>query len=150
MSFSPMTTTDETHKPLFMSPEHVQILNERLENAKEVHETCAALPQDVLIAYRMVEEDTGKVHWWQMTFARKQGVHLALGKPAGEPDVLFESDYWSMVKGASATDAGEQHSEPPPRISGDLALMQIVATAFETARRAARVPVRWPSRPSDL
>ncbi|GAB2600914.1 hypothetical protein GCM10027034_37590 [Ramlibacter solisilvae] len=141
-----MANPGEADQPLFMSEEHVRIMNDRLAKSDEVKNACAALPRDVLLAFRLVNEDTGAVHWWQMSFKQQGGVDFALGEPEGNADLLFESGYWAMLANTAAQRAGEPLPEPQPQMTGDVSVMQLISTAFLATQRAAAVPVRMPPR----
>jgi hypothetical protein len=132
-------------KPVFMSEAHVELMNERLAASSATLEACGRMPSDVLIAYRLRDEDTEAVVWWQMRFSRTAGVRFLLGEPSAVPDVTFEGGYWSMVEGAMAQRRGEA-VRPDVEMKGDAGALQLISEAFGLAQGVATVPVEMPKR----
>lgn len=132
-------------RPMFMSAEHVRRMNALLAASDGVRQACAALPRDVTLGYRLDDEASGGVHWWQMHFSRRDGVHFAL-QPDAPADVRFDGGYWAMLDNMAAQREGKAPSAPQPQAVGDASVIELVMPAFTAAQDAARIPVRMPVR----
>jgi len=135
-----------TPNPIFMSPEHVSVMNARLAASGETKQACAALEKDGVLAFRLTDEDTGETIWWQMRFSRTEGASFALQQPDSPADLTLSCGYWAMVEGMKAQQAGRS-TGPDMESVGDDSLMTRIAAAFAAARTAATIPIEWPQRP---
>ncbi|GAB2600965.1 hypothetical protein GCM10027034_37660 [Ramlibacter solisilvae] len=129
-----------------MSPEHVDIMNTQLAASEELRASCARLPKDLLIAYRLVDEDTGAVHWWQLILSVRDCVYFTLEEPASPPSVTFESGYWAMLEGTMAQREGRPSTATPPKLIGDPAALEVMSETWGLAQRIAKVDVEMPTR----
>jgi len=114
---------------LFMSPQHVETMNELLAASEEVKEAAAALDRDYVILYELSNGRAGVTEYWSLSFA---GGEVRFGLEAvADPDVKLVGDWYRMVTASRLGREGE-HVDPG------------VAVAFEAAGRVATVPVDWP------
>jgi len=128
---------------VFMSPEHVAALNERLAASQDARDACARLSSDVLIVQHLTDEDGGPDVWWQVRFSREEGSSLRLGKPEREPDVLYQGGYWAMIAYMTARD----FSAPPPLTrTGDASVEAGASEAHKASQACAIREVTFPVR----
>jgi predicted dienelactone hydrolase len=138
-----------TKKPLFMSRRHVDMMNALLADSATTKAAAAALPHDVLVAFKLVDDDSGTMHWWQLNFSRNDGIQFELGEPSRSADLMFVGKYREMVEATLASRNGMPASGPGHReLVGDPALLQTVAAAFAEARKVATVDVESPQFPA--
>jgi predicted dienelactone hydrolase len=138
-----------TGKPLFMSRRHVDIMNRLLADSAATNAAAAALPRDVLVAFKLMDDDSGATHWWQLDFSRSHGVRFGLGEPDRPADLLFVGKYREVVE-ASLASRGGLPTAMPGRCEtvGDVSLRQTITEAFAEARKVATVDVEPPRFPA--
>jgi hypothetical protein len=125
-------------RPLFMSPEHVAILNERLDASSEVKRLCAEQAQDYVLLYVLHNNPTGQTEYRRTDIRRDGGVFLALALADGNVDASISGDYWKIL------DALAGKGTLPP-VDGDpdrIATIGKVLTSKEV--KACAVPVTFP------
>ena len=138
-----------TEKPLFMSRRHVDIMNALLADSAAANAAAAALPHDVLVAFRLEDDDSGATHWWQLNFSRSDGIRFGLGEPSRAADLLFVGKYREMVEATLASRSGKPSAVPGHReIVGDVSVLQTIAEAFAEAKKVATVDVELPRFPT--
>jgi hypothetical protein len=123
-------------KLLFMSMEHVDLMNRLLADDAASLEACAALARRYTLAYEL-SRDGGTV-WWTMEFDPKTGVRFGLVAPEQPADLTFHGGYRAMLDATARTKAGEQVPMPLTP-SGDLKVMEVVGAAFAAARSKATI-----------
>jgi len=123
-------------KLLFMSVEHVELMNRLLADDAASLEACAALPRRYTLAYEL-SRDGGTV-WWTMDFDPKTGVRFGLVAPEQPADLTFHGGYRAMLDATARSKAGEQ-VPMPLTTSGDLKVMEVVGAAFAAARGKATI-----------
>jgi hypothetical protein len=138
---------------IFMSPEHVALLNEHARASPEIRAACARLPRDVVLAYKLSDEDSGALTWWQSHYHRAEGISLVLGEPTAPVDAVTETGYWAMIeqteamiRGNSSFDAVAEQAVPQM----DPAMAQAMALVGEAHGLAwalgLTIPVDFPRR----
>jgi gamma-glutamyltranspeptidase/glutathione hydrolase len=142
----------ETVNPLiFMSPEHIRLLNERVNQSLDVRAACARLPRDIRIAYQLHDEDGGSDIWWQVLYSQKEGCILALGAPQGPVDASLEAGYWTTLQ---QTEAAIRGSAKPDEVAAGVASLTGQAAAAEAHAQAwlvgLMIDVEFPQRGRDL
>ncbi|HVT35544.1 MAG TPA: hypothetical protein VHE37_08170 [Nevskiaceae bacterium] len=130
-------------KPLFMSPEHVRLMNERLAGDVASKSACAALPRRYQLAYRL--EDGERVVWWTTVFDPAGGVRFHLAPPEGDADLQFSGSYWAMIEFTQRSKQGDAGSFPLTT-GGDLNTYAIIMPAFAAAQAAATLDTEFPAR----
>jgi hypothetical protein len=124
---------------LFMSPEHVAVMNEMLSEDEQVRQACSELDRPVTIAYELADgPDASAVHW-SMTFADT----VRFGLAPIEADILFVGDWARMVRATRAGRDGDA-LDPGLEVVGDYAGFEAVAPVFAIAKRVATLPVEFP------
>lgn len=130
------------NKPIFMSQQHVDIMNSLLDADADSKAECAKLARPYWMAYEL--RDAGRTVWWSVEFNPQTGVRFSLAAPASEsPDILYRGDYRAVVR---ATQRAKQQGggELPVTTHGDPGAMAIIAPAFAAAGRAATIASEFP------
>ena len=125
----------------FMSPAHVDRMNELLAASQEVAGACAGLDRDYVVAYELTDGPGGTVHW-VLRFDRVDGARFSLAPPP-YPDLTYVGDWASTIRGARAVRDGTG-DEPWLETRGDPSVIEHVAVAYATAQRTATVEVEFP------
>ncbi len=129
-------------KPGFMSPEHVEAMNQALATSSAIAEACRELDRTGTVHYRLSDGPNGEVHW--TTKVTPAGIAFGLGKPA-RADVVIESDYAAMVRAARAARVGRFESDvETPSVTGDLEFAAAIAPVLAEARSIATFEVEFP------
>jgi hypothetical protein len=127
-------------EPLFMSQEHVDLMNALLEDAPTVQEACQVLGAPRTMTYELADGPGGAdVHW---TVRLDRTVRFSLDRPS-DPDVLLAGDWTRMIRATVAARNGEV-LDPGVTVTGDPALLAQVDAVLEVARAVAAVPVTFP------
>jgi hypothetical protein len=127
--------------PLFMSDEHVQLMNSRLAASPEVASAAGTMDRSYELAYELHDPKAERTEYWLMHLG-PDGVWFAL-EPSESADLTFVGDYRRMVEASRKARSGEQ-SDPGVEPIGDLTVLQTVAEVFAVAQQVGTVPVTWP------
>jgi hypothetical protein len=134
MNSKAVAETAECVKALvFMSSDHVRLLNERVNLSPDVRAACARLRKDFRIAYKLHDEDGGPDIWWQLLFSRTAGCVLTLGPPPGPVDSTFQAGYWATLQ---QTDSAVRGNAKPDEIAAGVASLTGDAAAGEAHAHA--------------
>jgi len=124
--------------PLFMSPEHVDLMNERLEANAVVRGACAALPGAASMGYCLHDGPDGDPVHWAVFFS--DTVRFSLSE---QPcDLLFTGDWRAMIASVRAAQRG-QVVDTGLVASGDETLLESLGQVLAVAQSAA-VPATLP------
>ncbi len=128
-------------KPIFMSQQHVDIMNRLLWADADSKAECAKLDRSYWMVYELT--DAGRTVWWSVEFSPSAGVRFSLDPPvAAVPDVLYLGEYRAVVKATQRSKQGD--STPlPVTTHGRPGTMEIIGPAFAAAR-AATIPSEFP------
>lgn len=128
-------------RPVFMSPEHVERMNQLLAQSAEVLSACAALDRDYELAYELSDGPEGTVYW-VLRFDRRKGAAFSLVRPR-DADVTFLGNWREVINASQRT---RDDGEPPPELDtrGDASALDRVAAAYEAAQRAATIASTFP------
>lgn len=129
-------------KPLFMSPAHVDAMNELLGEASSVHAACKELERRYSLSYELRDGPEGRPVYWSMIFDPDIGVRMGLDK-LERADVTFVGDWAQMIRASAAQRRGEQR-DPGVEIHGDPSVMETVGAVFATAQQVATIDVTFP------
>jgi hypothetical protein len=125
--------------PLFMSPEHVAVMNARLGASEELARAAAGLTRSYVMAYRLTDARTGRVEHWVLHFA-PHGVWFSL-EPSETADLTFVGDYQRMI---DTTRSRGDEDAAGLEVIGDTGMLDAVADVFALAHAVGAVPVTWP------
>ena len=129
-------------KPLFMSAEHVDLMNGLLAADADSRAECAKLDRRYWMSYELA--DAGGTVWWSVEFNPRSGVRFSLEPPAAdEPLILYRGDHRAVVKGTQALKQGGGEGLPVTT-HGDPDVLRIIGPAFAAAGRAATVDSQFP------
>jgi hypothetical protein len=127
--------------PIFMSAEHVEIMNRRLAASEEVAAVAAQMPRSYEVAYRLRDEKADRTEFWLMQLG-PSGVRFAL-EPSESADLTFVGDYQRMIDSSRASRGGET-ADPGLEVLGDPTVLESIAEVFAAAQKVGAVPVSWP------
>jgi hypothetical protein len=127
-------TTDQ--KPLFMSQEHVAIMNERMAASTEVRQLLATLDRPLALAFELTAGPEGKTVHWALVLADTASFSL---QPHPSADVTMRGDWTSMIQ---QTLGQSPRSEITP--TGNLELLPKIMELLEAIRPYGTVPVELP------
>lgn len=130
-----------TDKPLFMSEEHVAILNGRLGESGAVLKLCAGLERDLCLLYKLADGPDGKPVWWRTDFTRAGGMRFSLAPGAAAPQVMISGGYWDVLEAVQG-----KGTMPAPQGEPE-AIQKIMALLTSPEVRACAVHVTFPARP---
>jgi ubiquinone biosynthesis protein UbiJ len=125
---------------LFMSQEHVDVMNALLQDAPTVEAACAALGGPRTLTYDLAGGPDGGAVTWTMRLDRT--VQFSLDR-ADDADVVFSGDWTRMIQATKGGRSGEA-VDPGLTVSGDLQLVAQVGAVLDVARQVAAVPVTFP------
>lgn len=129
-------------KPIFMSQQHVDIMNRILATDADSHAECAKLDRSYWMVYEL--QDADSTVWWSVEFSPSAGVRFSLLPPDTDaPDLLYRGDYREMVKATQRAKQG-QGGEEPVTTHGDPGVLTIIGPAFAAAGRVATIPSEFP------
>lgn len=127
-------------KPLFMSPQHVEVLNARLSTAPEVRELCASFEGDLCLLYELNDGPGSETTYWRTDFSRSDGIRFSLERGHGLPDVLISGSYWDIME-------ANQGRGALPMPKGDATRIARIMSILSSAEvRQCAVPVDFPKR----
>ena len=126
--------------PLFMSIQHVEILNRRLSEADSVKELCAKLERDLSLLYDMTGGPDGAAVYWRTDFSRVDGARFSLERGIGAPDVAITGSYWDVL------DALQGQSAMPAPQGGADDIGTIMGLLSSNEMKQCAVPVTWPTQ----
>lgn len=129
------------NRPIFMSPEHVGIMNDILEDDEASKAACRALEREYLVVYEL--EHGADTVYWTMRFDPESGARFSLAAPERDPDVLFRGDYADTIRVSAAAKAGRE-VDMPWEMKGDSSVLEIIAEPMAAARGAATIDTRMP------
>lgn len=122
--------------PLFMSPEHVAIMNERLALSAEVKYILATLDHPLSMAFELTDGPDGETVHWSLVFAGTARFGL---QPHPSADVTMRGDWTSMIR---QTMGQPTNSEVTPH--GNLDALPKILELVEAIRPHGAVPVTFP------
>lgn len=128
-------------KPIFMSQQHVDIMNRLLEADADSKAECARLDRSYWMVYEL--SDPGGTVWWSVEFSPSAGVRFSLEPPGAAPDILYRGDYRAVVQATQRAKQGGG-GEEPVTTHGDVGVLSIIGPAFAAAGRAATIPSEFP------
>lgn len=131
------------HKPMFMSAEHIALMNRALQASPAVQAACARLQSDLAVAFMLSDgPGGGAVHWCVMC-SRQSGIVMGLGPTTRAADVVVRSDYRAMVRASQGARTGEGGASPMV-VDGDPVVVATVMRLLALARTAGVVDVEFP------
>lgn len=130
--------------PRFMSPQHVDAMNEILEDSTPVQDACSGLARCYTLAYELQAGPDGHPVYWSMVFDPDRGVVMGLDR-LESADMVIRGSWVEAVRAARAQRRGEEH-DPGFEVVGDPAFFTTVSEAYERAQRVASLEVTFPSR----
>lgn len=128
-------------KPIFMSPQHVDIMNRLLDADADSKAECARLDRSYWMVYEL--SAMGGTVWWSVEFSPGAGVRFSLTPPGAAADILYRGDYRAVVQAMQRAKQGDA-SEKPVTTHGDPGVLAIIGPAFAAAGRAATVASEFP------
>lgn len=129
-------------KPVFMSQQHVDTMNDILAKDADSRAECAKLDRSYWMVYEL--DDAGDTAWWSVEFSPTTGVRFSLQPPDTDaPDLLYRGDYRAVVKATQRLKQGGG-GELPVSTHGDPGAMAIIGPAFAAAGRVATIPSEFP------
>lgn len=131
------------NKPIFMSQDHVQRMNDILSADAASKAACAALDRRWNMVYEL-KHGTQTV-WWTMSFDPAQGVAFSLEAPQGAADILFRGEYKAMMDWMRLLKAGDKNAPEPITQSGDPNGMNVIGPAFQAAQQVATLDTEIPA-----
>lgn len=133
--------------PVFMSREHVRIVNRQLANADPVRRACADLDRSYTVGYELHQGPGSAVVHWAIVFDPVDGVRMELAKTEA-PDLTYVGDWARVVRASAAGRRGKQ-LDPGVETRGDVGVLDTVGAAFAAAQEVATVDVRFPDVPGE-
>lgn len=130
--------------PVFMSAEHVALINERLAQSAEVAEACSRISRPCDIAYLLQDTRANAPVHWSMHFG-PDGAWLGLD-PIDTPDVTLVGDYWKLIEASKRAREGGRRDDPDLdlKVVGDESIFETCGERFGLSQRISGMPVRWP------
>lgn len=125
--------------PLFMSPEHIAIMNDRLAASVEVREICSDLERPISLAYVLADGPDGQTVHWTVSFDET----VSFGLEPKDADVTLRGDWTRMVRTSRGAREGED-SDPGIVPEGDLALLAKIQELIGAIHPYGAVPVTFP------
>jgi hypothetical protein len=122
-----------------MSPEHVAVMNEILEDNEAVRDQCALLEKPLTLGYELVDGPGGETVYWSMAFTDT----VRFGLEQVDADLLFRGDWARVVRASKSGREGRQDDAGVVPV-GDLEVLATVGPAFAVAQSIATVPVQFP------
>jgi len=130
------------NKLLFMSQQHVNLMNQRLAADSASLQICKGFDRAYQVAYELDRD--GATVWWTMEFDPASGVRFSLQPPRQDDSlVLLKGSYRVVVDVSRRTKAGET-IQMPLAASGNLGVFEIVKSAFAAAQKAAAIDTEFP------
>jgi hypothetical protein len=129
--------------PLFMSSQHVDLLNRRLVECEPVARLCSGLDRDLCLLYDLSDGPDGARVYWRTDFRRSGGIGFSLQRGAGAHDVVIAGRYWDVIDAVQ----GKSAMPAPQGAVNDIEKIMTLLTSQEL--RACAVPVVFPTRPAD-
>lgn len=128
-------------KPIFMSAQHVEIMNRLLGADADSKAECAKLDRSYWMVYELGA--SGGTVWWSVEFSPSAGVRFSLAPPRAAADILYRGDYRAVVQYTQRAKQGGV-GEEPVTTHGDPGVLTIIGPAFAAAGRAATIPSEFP------
>jgi len=142
-----MTSSDSPEslapKPVFMSEQHVQIMNRLLADDPLCREEAAKLDRAYVLAYRLAGGPAGQTVWWQMCFDPAGGIRFELREPPQPADLTLQGDWSAMMRTMREVKEGRP-AENPLTAVGNEKMMEKVAAAFAAGQKAATIATEIP------
>jgi hypothetical protein len=129
--------------PLFMSSQHVDLLNRRLVESEPVARLCSGLDRDLCLVYDLSDGPDGARVYWRTDFRRLGGIGFSLQRGAGAHDVVIAGRYWDVIDAVQ----GKSPMPAPQGAVNDIEKIMTLLTSQEL--RTCAVPVVFPTRPAD-
>ena len=127
---------------IFMSPGHIDRMNELLGDSAEVAAACARLDRDYAIAYKLSDGPGGTVYW-TLRFDREAGASFSLEPPV-HADLTHVCGWAEAIRRSRAAREGDQAAEPVLETRGDPSVTERVAEAYSVAQSVATIPTVFP------
>jgi hypothetical protein len=136
-----------TNKLIFMSAEHVAVMNGLLakDACSASQRACAALERTYWMVYEL--DHAGRTVWWSMEFNPTAGTRFHLAPPPQQADVLFRGDYAVILDGMRLAKAGQSSKEKVMELvttHGDPGALAKIGPAFAAAQACATVDAEIP------
>lgn len=127
--------------PLFMSCEHVEVLNRRLVESPPVARMCSRLERDLSLLYELSDGPGGSKVYWRTDFRRSGGIVFSLQRGPGALDAVIVGNYWDVIDAV-------QGRGPMPAPQGKVAdIEKIMALLTSQEIRTCAVQVVFPTCP---
>ncbi len=121
--------------PVFMSPEHVAIMNDRLAASPEVSEICAGIDGSLTLLYALADGPDGATVYWSVSIT--DTARFGLDKvPA---DVTLVGAWRNMILASKG-----ELNDPGITPEGDLDKLATVIGLIEQLRPIGAVAVEFP------
>lgn len=124
----------------FMSQEHVDAMNRRLEAAPELEPVLRTLDRDYRMLYRL--SDPAGTVYWGLTVG-PGGVAFSLTELTNA-DVTLVADHREMVRASRLARDGVQ-ADIDVKTEGDASILGRIGPAVEAARGIATLDVEYPT-----
>jgi hypothetical protein len=125
--------------PLFMSAEHVEMMNAVLDRSPDVRAACATLPRPLRMGYCLHDGPDGEPVHWTVSFA--DTISFSLDE---QPcDVLFTGDWRTMMLASASAAQRQELVDTGLVASGDETLIEPLGAVLAAAQSAA-VPATFP------
>jgi len=128
-------------RPLFMSSQHVDLLNRRLVESQPVARLCSGLERDLSLLYELSDGSDDSKVYWRADFRRSGGVSFSLERGAGALDVVICGNYWDVIEAVQG-----KAPMPAPRGAAD-DIEKIMALLSSQEIRTCAIQVVFPTRP---
>jgi hypothetical protein len=133
--------------PVFMSPEHVDQMNQLLAESAAVRNAAAALGGSYTMTYQLDDAPTGTEYC--TTVLGPSGMHLELTDPPTPPDILIRADWTTTMRALYAQKAGRAAPTVAEETTGDAMLLKRLEEVLAIGRRVATIDTCLPPIPSD-
>ncbi len=127
---------------LFMSNEHIDLMNNLLAASPDIRSAISKLQQETIVTYELSNGPDGQTVYWTSSYAPDE-FRLSLAPPSRPADITHRADWAQMVRAAKANREGRQ-VETEVQTIGDQQAFARVAHIFELGRQVATVDCEFP------
>jgi hypothetical protein len=129
-------------RPVFMSFDHVQIMNRQLAAGENVRAAMARLERRYVLAYELTGGPRGETIWWQLRFDPETGGSFTLTRPEHPADLTMIGDWREVMDDFIAQ---KDVADFRWRAVGDDSFVTTVAEAFAAVQAVPPTPTRFPT-----
>ncbi|MFD2470383.1 hypothetical protein [Amycolatopsis silviterrae] len=131
--------------PGFMSPAHVDRMNQLLAASAEVRAAAAELGGTYTMTYQLDGAPSGTEYW--TTVSGPAGLRFELTAPP-VPDVLVQADWTATMRALHAQQDGVEAPPVGEKTTGDPALAERLEHVLALGRQVATIKSRLPDLPA--